>query len=250
MSEGNRAPVLGDHRRVKSKMVTPFNDAFGPMHEVSWINMMIPELLWIALVQQAWGPRRGVEIITAFTRDVRKSDQQRDQTIWAAAGKFTAFPEGVLSGIIKGRSYRDDLCAPLAPLNAHYPNHPMRDLIPSTSEVTQARDIGGLRALVGELFDRSSTTAIMVQATATWLAFDTGRLKVSTGLALADFPRIEDYPATEQSQRIAASIRATLNQMFGETNLMASGTEWPIAFWNRGLELQPCEDCDGRGVDE
>ena len=82
----------------------------------------------------------------------------------------------------------------------------------------------------------------MVQATATWLAFDAERLKVSAGLALADFPRIEDYPKTDQSQRIAASIRATLNQMFGELDLMASGTNWPIAFWNRGLELEPCEN--------
>lgn len=242
MREEKRTPVLGDHRRVKSKLVTPFNDAFGPMREVSWINVMIPELLWIALVQQAWGPRRGVEIITAFTRDVRASDPTRDRTIWAAAGKFAALPGGVLSGIVEGRPYRDDLCAPLALLQAHYPNHPMRELVPSTTGGPWRQDLGSLKVLVGELFDRLSTNAIMVQATATWLAFDADRLKVSAGLALADFPRIEDYPHTEQSQRIAASIRATLNQMFGETDLMASGTDWPIAFWNRGLELEPCED--------
>ena len=82
----------------------------------------------------------------------------------------------------------------------------------------------------------------MVQATATWLAFDAGRLKVSAGLALADFPRIEDYPNTEQSERIAGSIRATINQMFGDTDLLASESDWPTKFWNRGLELEPCED--------
>ena len=82
----------------------------------------------------------------------------------------------------------------------------------------------------------------MVQATATWLAFDADRLKVSARLALADFPRIEDYPETEQSQRIAASMRATLNQMFSEINMMASGTDWSTAFWNRGLKLEQCDD--------
>src|SRR3546814_8711781 len=88
MSEGNkRTPVLSDHKRVKSKLVTPFNEAFGPMREVSWINTMIPALLWIALIQGAWGPRRGVEVITAFTRDVRASDPARDRTIWAATDR-------------------------------------------------------------------------------------------------------------------------------------------------------------------
>jgi hypothetical protein len=242
MSEVKRKPVLGDHKRVKSKLVAPFNDAFGPMHEVSWINMMIPELLWIALVQQAWGPHRGVEIITAFTRDVRASDPKRDRTIWAAAGKFAALPDGVLTGIVEGRSYRDDLCGPLAPLNAYYPDHPMSELVPAVTGPPWSQDLGGLKGLVDDLFDRASTSSTMVQATATWLAFDAGRLKVSAGIALADFPRIEDYPKTEKSQRIAASIRATLNQMLGELDLMASETGWPIAFWNRGLELEPCGD--------
>lgn len=194
MSEGKRTPVLGDHKRVKSKLVTPFNDAFGPMREVSWINMMIPELLWIALVQKAWGPRRGVEIITAFTRDVRASDPTRNRTIWAAAGKFAALPDGVLADIVKGQPYRDDLCAPLAPLHAHYPKHPMHELISAVTEPPWSQDLGALKKLIGELFDRASTSATMVQATATWLAFDAERLKVSAGLALADFPRIEDYP--------------------------------------------------------
>ncbi|WP_372020968.1 hypothetical protein [Tistrella mobilis] len=242
MSEKKRTPVLDDHRRIRSKLVTPFNDAFGPVHEVSWTNMMIPELLWIALVQEAWGPRRGVEIITAFTRDLRASDPTRDRTIWAAAGKFSSLPAGVLSSIVEGRSYRDDLCRPLAPLHAHYPNHPMRELTQAAMRGHWLQDLGPLKALVGVLFDRSSTCAVMVQATATWLAFDTDRLKVSAGLALADFPRIEDYPETEQSRRIAASIRATLNQMFGNVDMMASGTDWPTAFWNRGLELEQCED--------
>lgn len=241
MSAGKRTPVLDDHKRVRSKLVTPFNDMFGPMQEVSWINTMIPELLWIALVQDAWGPRRGVEIITAFTRDVRASEATRERTIWAAAGKFAALPNGVLADIVKDRPYRNDLCAPLEPLHAHYPEHPMSELVaavgtPSTS------DLKGLKALVDDLFDRASTSATLTQATATWLAFDADRLKVATGLALADFPRIEDYPNTEQSQRIAASIRATLNKMFGDVELMASGTEWPIAFWNRGLQLEPCEE--------
>ncbi|MDL2205171.1 hypothetical protein QQF51_21275 [Brucella intermedia] len=242
MRENKRTPVLSDHRRTKSKLVTPFNDAFGPMHEVSWINMMIPELLWIALVQEAWGPRRGVEIITAFTRDLRASDPTHDRTIWAAAGKFASLPGGVLSSIVEGRPYRDDLCGPLAPLHAHYPDHPMRELTQAATGECWSQDLGALKTLVGVLFDRSSTCAIMVQATATWLAFDADRLKVSAGLALADFPRIEDYPETEQSQRIAASIRATLNQMFGDADMRASGTDWPTSFWNRGLELEQCED--------
>lgn len=242
MSENKRTPVLGDHRRTKSKLVTPFNDAFGPMREVSWTNTMVPELLWIALLQEAWGPRRSVEIITAFTRDVRASDPTRERTIWAAAGKFAPLSDGELATILAGRPYTDDLCGPLAPLHSYYPDHPLSELARPAQTKQWLRGLSALETLLSDLLDRSSATATMVQATATWLAFDADRLKVSAGLALADFPRIEDYPRTEQSKRIAASIRATLNQMFGDADLMASDSDWPTKFWNRGVELEPCED--------
>lgn len=242
MNERKHAPILGDHKRKKSKLVTPFNDALGPMREVSWANTMIPELLWIALVQNAWGLRRGVEIITAFSRDLRASDPPHERVIWAAAGKFEALPNGVLGAIVEGRAYKDDLCAALAPLHAYYPAHPLRELVSAGSKPPGARDLSILKRVIAELFDRDSTSATMVQATAIWLAFDADRLKVSPGLALAEFPRIEDYPSTEQSQRIASSIRAALNGMFGEVELMASGTNWPVTFWSRGLEIDPCED--------
>ena len=242
-----RKPVLADHRRVKSRFVTPFNDAFGPLREVSWINTMIPELLWIALVQEQCGPHRGVEIITAFTRDVRASRADRADTIWAAAGKFDAIPPGELQSLTraKGGTYAYDLRAALRPLAVLYPTHPLNSIFNPAELLPEPADLKYVKAIVAELFDRSSRAATMTQATAVWLAFDAERLKVAPDLAIAQFPKIQDYPNTELSQKIAASIRAGLNQFFSETGLMASGSTWPVAFWNRGLKLEPCEVDDG-----
>jgi hypothetical protein len=242
-----RTRVLGDHKRVKSRLVTPFNAMFGPTRDVSWINMMIPELLWIAQLHGTLGDRRAVEIVTAFSRDLRAISANHDRTIWAAAGKFAELPPTLLPVLLdeKGASYADELRAALAPLAAWYPAHPLNALFDGKPPVAEPLLLAQLKAIVSDLFDRSSRAATMVQATALWLAFDADRLKVAADLALAQFPRIEDYPETELSQRIAASIRASLNQMFGETDLMASRSDWPIAFWNRGLVLEPCEFDDG-----
>ncbi len=242
-----RKPVLTDHRRIKSRLVTPFNDAFGPLHEVSWVNMMIPELLWIALVQEQFGPHRGVEIITAFTRDVRASQADRAGTVWAAAGKFDAIPRDELLILIetKGGAYAADLRAALRPLAAWYPAHPLNAIFELPQPVSARADLDHVKAIVAGLFDRSSWAATMTQATAIWLAFDAERLQVASGLALAQFPRIQDYPETELSQRIAASIRSALNLFFGEAGLMASESTWPVTFWNQGLKLDPCEVDDG-----
>src|SRR4051812_29675033 len=113
-----KTPVLGDHKRTKSKLITPFNHLLGPMHEVSWINTMIPELLWIALLHDAHGDHRAVEIITDFTRAVRAHSRNLSETVWAAAGKFGDMPNGVLQRVmlqIDG-ACAAELSAALAPL--------------------------------------------------------------------------------------------------------------------------------------
>jgi hypothetical protein len=235
------ALVLADHKKVKSKLITPFNDAFGAMHEVSWINIMIPELLWIAMVQEKYGLRRSVEIMTAYTRDVRASEPSRQEVIWAAAGKYASIPPVELQAVVQVRAYAAELSAALLPLVSWYPAHPLNALFPGT----RTADLDGLtqiKAIVGSLFDRSARNSMLVQATAISIAFDSGKLKVAPHLALGDFEKIVDYPNTERSQQVAASIRAVLNMLFADSNLMASGTMWPIAFWNRGLEIDSCED--------
>ncbi|MFH8651975.1 hypothetical protein ACH37Y_04570 [Sphingomonas paucimobilis] len=236
-----RTSVLSDHKRVRSKLVTPFNDMFGGTKDVSWINTMIPELLWIAFLHDTYGDARAVEIVTAFTRDVRALSVTASQSIWAAAGRYTDLPGTSLSDIGTTATYAHDLRAALAPLASWYPAHPLNGIYAGDiPEPTQA-GLLHLKQLVASMFDRSARGPMMVQATATWLAFDSGILKVAQGLALAQFPKIEEYPSTEISIRVGASIRSTLNMFFGDDEPMASNGTWAPAFWNRGIELEPCE---------
>jgi hypothetical protein len=238
-----RTPVLADHKRVRSRLVTPFNTMLGPTRDVSWINTMIPELLWLALLHDAVGDHRAVEIVTAFSRDLRATSPDRDRTIWAAAGKFSHLPPDLLPALLaeKGKAYAGELRSAMMPLAGWYPAHPLNVLFDGNLLEAQPEMLAHVKAIATALFDRSSRLATMVQASALWLAFDADRLKVAPDLSLAQFPRIADYPTTELSQRIAASIRASLNQFFGTQELMASDGAWPIAFWNRGLVLEACE---------
>jgi hypothetical protein len=238
-----RTPVLGDHKRVKSKLVTPFNDLLGPTRDVSWTNTMIPELLWIALLHDAHGDHRAVEIVTCFTRATRAYAPEFGDTVFAAAGKFVELPKDALPTIMAGldADCAGEMRTALTPLAAWYPAHPLNAIHAVPAPKPDSVMLDYLRRLIRGMYDRSDRVTMMPQATAIWLAFDSGRLKVAADLALASFPKIEEYPTTELSQRIGASIRASLNQMFGEGQMMASDGRWPIAFWNHGLQLEACD---------
>lgn len=202
-----RTPVLGDHKRVKSKLITPFNDMLGPTRDVSWINTMIPELLWIALLHDLYGDRRAVEIVTRFTRAARSYASAFSDTVFAAAGKFSELPEGALPTIMDGLDIdcANAMRSALKPLAALYPACPLNAIhVIPTPEPDRAM-LQHLRRLVGGMYARTDRATMMPQATAVWLAFDSGRLKVAPDISLASFPKIEEYPATELSQRIGAS---------------------------------------------
>lgn len=79
----------------------------------------------------------------------------------------------------------------------------------------------------------------MVQSTVIYIAFESGRFKVAEGLSLAHFPEVEKYPVTEMSRRVAAAVRCTVLTFFGEGRKYAA-TDWPVYFWNRGMEIESC----------
>lgn len=84
---------------------------------------------------------------------------------------------------------------------------------------------------------------MFVRTTLVHLAFASGRLHVAEGLTLSKYPSVQDYPLTDESRLAAASVRATVVQLLnvGDDGLESS---WPVSFWNRGLELEPCRTPD------
>jgi hypothetical protein len=92
-----------------------------------------------------------------------------------------------------------------------------------------------MKEIVRVLLDKYDRETVFTQATCIWLAFDSGKLKVQKGLALAQFPEIQDYPKTELSLKIASSIRSGINMFFADGTY--SSAFWPAYFWNRGIEL-------------
>lgn len=243
-----RPKILADHTKRGQTLVPPFTDNFGPIREVSWINTMMPELLWIALIQHQHGHKRGVELITLLARTARLIIPSTNLQTFAFASSYSVFSNS------KGKRLRASLARAgelpliqksLAPLIAWYPNCPLSGLFSEPIVTTSLEGLQSIKSALSSLYQRSDRDPMMVQATAIWLMFDADVLKVSKGLALAKFPQIERYPETPLSRKIGSSVRATLNGFFGSENSYPPDCVWPSTFWNRGLAVEPCEFSNG-----
>lgn len=239
-----RREILADHKRRGTILVPPFTHMLGVLQEVSWVKTIIPEVCWIGLIQYDYGHQRGVELITSFTRTMRQVRSSSSREIFAATSSYSEIAGAEWAELRERMSATGDLPKlqqSLEPLIALYPQCPLGPVFAVPPTVAPENALERMRNLVASLFHRADRDPMMVQATAIWLAFDSGVLKVQRGLSLAQFPEIEHYPDTEISKRVGGAIRATLNGFFGQEQLYSRASSWPPYFWNRGLTLSPCE---------
>jgi hypothetical protein len=194
--------ILQDHKRRGKALIPPFTDKLGPLREVSWVRTMLPEFLWIALIQDCHGLHEGVDMVTALTRIARRRSPSEKKHIIAtitSLGELNTDEQSFLRSELAASGDLFNIQKPLLPLVVFYPDCPLRFLYSTEPTFADGTDqhLERFKTQVQGLYDKTSRDTMMVQATAMWLAFDSGVLKVSEGLALASFPEIEEYPYTE-----------------------------------------------------
>jgi hypothetical protein len=236
--------ILADHKREGKKLIPPFTHMLGPMTDVSWVKTMLPELTWIAVIQEHSGLHIGVELITAVARAASGVHPLPVTRFFGYISAFEGWDSNAQEAVRSQLNASGQLSLiqeSLLPLVALYPQCPLRffvDVVEFTLE-DRKQHLTWFKALMVDLYDKSLRKTVFVQSTFIWLAFDSGFLKVNKGLALAELPEVEHYPDTELSQKIAASICAALPAFFGGP-LSPQSSIWPRYFWNRGLEIDTC----------
>ena len=104
--------------------------------------------------------------------------------------------------------------------------------------------LGDLEDTIEAIFDRESRKAIFVQATAVHISVTNGFLKVAPGISLGNLNAVLEYPETEESLKVAASVRSAVTFLIGKE--VSSG--WADSFWRQGRILTPCEVVDYGGT--
>ena len=61
-----KTAVLADHKREGKVFVAPMNQV-GPWSGLSWVSELLPELIWIGLLQRKYGLARGVKLATELS---------------------------------------------------------------------------------------------------------------------------------------------------------------------------------------
>lgn len=241
-----RRPVLGDHKRIGKRFIPPFIAQIGPIQEVHWQTEILPELLWLALLNERHGWQRGAELARQVGVAAHGASGPADGKLFASTGAFYSLDgtqrQAVLAAL-RSTSALGEIREALLPLGMFYDECPLNFLADPTPPADDPAVMTGFKETLRSMFDRTAKVATCAQANAIYIAFASDKLKVMKGLALANLPAIENYPHDEESRRVASAVRAAINGfLFRGPGQEQDPTEarWRTYFWTRGLELEPC----------
>ena len=232
--------MLESHKRIGKRLVPPLIE-IGPWNEVDWVDQLLPELLWIGLLNAEYGIEAGAhlcaEVVAAAKPELEVLGQNAFLCRTSSFGKFSQDQLTRIREKLNSAHVLTDFQVAISPLCVAYPKCPLANLVRGTGTLESA--LAKIREVLPTLFNRWEEAATIVQVHATYMTFIQGLLFAVEGTSLENFPAVMAYPHTEESRKIASSCRSFVSMLlFNKLNEIE--TCWPGYFWNRGLELEKC----------
>ena len=236
----NKRRVLQGYRQEGKRFIPPFLQHM-PMTESSWMNDRVPELIWIALLIHVFGLKEGTAIALSVAKTAAKSDRTAEKA-FAAASDYVELSDKhrrCIRSALSEDGMLHKASQGLATLIHNYTDFPLAFLSNPANgqDDSSGSTLADLRETIANVSDRQSQAGIYAQAAVVYIFFVNSRLQVASHVGLANLPAIEEYPNTDESLRVAASVSS------GVTGLLTRDvpSDWRHSFWNRGRSLGPCE---------
>lgn len=244
--KARRGQVLRDHQRIRKQFIPPFLATFpGKLGYVRWIDDLLPEVVWIALLLDSLPASRGVEVALRCAQETNRVVAPQKARSFAFISEYyavtTAHTREILQGL-SNSSVLDDLRSSLMPLVSLYGECPLGFLFDERARIQHRIDLETaterMKRAVRDCHNRRSRPAMLVQATALYLMMATGKMVIRKGMELEKIERILDYPDTEESKGLASLVRAALNACIPNEE---GARGWCSCFWRHGYDISVCE---------
>lgn len=235
MTKNSKSPLPG-HTRVKKKMVPDFLLKM-PMQFSRYEDDVLPELIGIAMINDAHGYTRGNEISLVLAKNLKASRRIGSPLISAFGGLREDELES-MSASLNEKGMLEDVCRAFTPINRILGPTPLLKF-PQVNAMTDSECVDHLRVCVGRHLNRYSHPATCALATLYYTQAVLGRINIAKGLHVPDLEEIHRAPESEEGQRSAADVRMfSLMEIGMHKDEYAS--DWPSLFWSRCRKASAC----------
>lgn len=240
-----RTGVLADHKRNKKKLTPPLLQALGDKYApYSWTRQLVPEAIWIWLLLESCGVKKGNSAAAALGRVASSVSAEKPSRLFCKTSSFAVLSDRERTQLLKeiGDPELEIIRDALSVFFEVFPDSPLVFLDDGRAPNESARHT--FASSLNDLYDRNGRPTALTLATVTWMALDQEKLSMSGEMldkVIEDFKNIIDYPQSERSKRAASSFRAgaPMMLMMGEEGF-EHDEAWQQYFWSRVGMIGPC----------
>lgn len=236
-NRGKRKALAGYVKRGK-KLISPLN-ALPNMKSYSYVNDLLPELLWLGLINDYSSYLRGREALECVV-NVGK-DWDLPVKNFALQSAYISLSEQQKARILESwESARllDSIRSAISPLVLLYDKCALRFVGPPAQATPVDSLVKRLERVVGSVADKYQAPGVMLHGALLMNNLIAGRVHFSSHIELPDFNAVVDRPDSEDARRAASFIRASTMAQIG---FIEPPKEWAQYFWNISYDLVACD---------
>ena len=113
--------ILNNHKKVGKTLIPPMRQYLGEQGMVSWVDQILPELIWLAVIIQKLGVKRGVEIGAKIAKLANGLLSDEYFAFISSFDLLSSDQKKNLVQMLKDDSCFDEVCESLSPLLQLYP---------------------------------------------------------------------------------------------------------------------------------
>lgn len=226
--------------KLQRKSFIPPMKQLPNLREHSYVNDMLPELIWLGLVHDRKGylfGSRVLEAVVEVTEDLPTNENSSNFALQSAYSELEQEVKDEILSLWKSRELLQDVQFALAPLVLLYEGFGMRFVGPPDGVLTENVLVEKLKESVANHLDKYETPGIVLHGSMMLTRMMAGKIRFAAHIDIPNFNAVIDAPGSDDARRAASFMRANAGAEWGMLEL---SNNWAKYFWDRGAELSPC----------
>lgn len=223
------------------KLFIPPMKQISVVRELSYIDDMLPELVWLGLIYDRLGYIPGTrffEKIVSVVVEVAGEAQQRNYAFLSHIGELNSDQRLSFVKALSAEAMLEPLREYIAPLVLLYDDCPLAFIGPPDTVYAKEELVNSIKTCVGRHLDKYDTPGTVLNATMLIARLVTGTIKFSKDTKMPDFNMIVDDPSSAEANLAAGFVRANALAEFG---MLKIDNMWARSFWNKNIVISECE---------
>ena len=245
--------ILQDHKKIGKKLIPPLKSSAIPLREGDYTQEILPEIIWIVLIHEEIGQKKGIELVYKFVSLVNDSRETKEYFNFAISSNLYRLTNSEKEKLIKkliDSGFYLEISNMLSPLIYFYKNSPF-SFLSKEIDLTKYEEellLNKLKRCIGNCFDRFQKSSVIAMANVFYVKALDGKIHYPSHINPPDLNILIENPDSEEANSVSAQIRNHMKTEFMMLEHMSNyNADWAKSFWNQSYKL---DTCDFRGEND